>query len=40
MMIKFYIYVFLRNPNDMSDIAMIGLILNVIAVVGYIEGLQ
>ena len=38
-MIKSYVYTFIKNPNNMSVIAIIGLLINFIAAVGYINGL-
>jgi len=37
--LKAYVYAFLRDPNEMSVVAMFGILLNAIFIVGYIEAL-
>ena len=39
MVLKVYVYAFLRDPNEMSVVAMMGLLINTIALVGYIDAL-
>lgn len=37
--LKGYVYTFLKDPNEMSVVAMFGILLNAIFIVGYIDAL-
>ncbi len=37
--LKGYVYIFLKDADEMSAVAMFGILLNAIFIVGYIEAL-
>jgi len=37
--LKMYVYTFIKNLNDMSVIAVIGVLIDAMAIVGYLNGL-